>query len=290
GDAAGRRAAGRALEASLAHASDTRSVRFLFLPPEHDPDSFVREFGAEAFEQRIAQAVPLSQQLIALAGEDCDLSTVEGRAHLLANARPLWSALPEGALKRQLLVELAASGRDDIEQLKQQWGQPSAAGAARGKAPGRPPPRRAGRVSQGTANLLDRAIWLLLHRSGLWATLDGGAHDLLAAQPAPYDALFRVIERSIHEHGELAASALLAELQGSVPNDAGGGAVLARIAAFHAPLADGDLALELSLVLSKLRLQAVDDELKQLFESGVDSPDAQRRSRELMETRKRLKA
>ena len=32
GDAAGRRAAGRALEASLPHASDTRTVRFLFLP------------------------------------------------------------------------------------------------------------------------------------------------------------------------------------------------------------------------------------------------------------------
>ena len=46
GDAAGRRAAGRALEASLPHASDLRSVRFLFLPTEHDPDSFVRELGA----------------------------------------------------------------------------------------------------------------------------------------------------------------------------------------------------------------------------------------------------
>ena len=50
GDAAGRRAAGRALEASLPHATDTRSFRFLFLPAEHDPDSFVREHGAEAFE------------------------------------------------------------------------------------------------------------------------------------------------------------------------------------------------------------------------------------------------
>ena len=39
GDAAGRRAAGRALEASLAHAVDTRTFRFLFLPAEHDPDS-----------------------------------------------------------------------------------------------------------------------------------------------------------------------------------------------------------------------------------------------------------
>ena len=60
GDAAGRRAAGRALEAALPHASDTRSVRFLFLPAEHDPDSYVREFGTDGFEQCVQQAVPLS--------------------------------------------------------------------------------------------------------------------------------------------------------------------------------------------------------------------------------------
>src|SRR6185436_12604813 len=62
GDAAGRRAARRALEASLPHASDTRTVRFLFLPPEHDPDSYVREFGADGFERCVADAVPLSRQ------------------------------------------------------------------------------------------------------------------------------------------------------------------------------------------------------------------------------------
>ena len=49
GDAAGRRAAGRALEAALPHATDTRSIKFLFLPSEHDPDSYVRELGSEAF-------------------------------------------------------------------------------------------------------------------------------------------------------------------------------------------------------------------------------------------------
>ena len=64
GDAAGRRAALRALEASLPHATDTRTVRFLFLPTEHDPDSFVRAEGAEAFERCIAAAVPLSRQLL----------------------------------------------------------------------------------------------------------------------------------------------------------------------------------------------------------------------------------
>lgn len=59
GDAAGRRAAARALEAALPHATDLRSVRFLFLPPEHDPDSFVRERGPAAFEAAVAAAVPL---------------------------------------------------------------------------------------------------------------------------------------------------------------------------------------------------------------------------------------
>jgi DNA primase len=41
GDAAGRRAARKALDGALPHATDTRSVKFLFLPAEHDPDSFM---------------------------------------------------------------------------------------------------------------------------------------------------------------------------------------------------------------------------------------------------------
>ncbi|MDP9045514.1 MAG: DNA primase, partial [Pseudomonadota bacterium] len=134
GDKAGRRAAGRALEASLPLAIDTRTIRFLFLPAEHDPDSFVREQGAAAFESCVAQAVPLSRQLIDAAAQGCDLETAEGRAHLLANARPMWSALPEGTLKRQLLTEIAATARDDLAQLQRQWGLAVAA-----RAPGAPP-------------------------------------------------------------------------------------------------------------------------------------------------------
>jgi DNA primase len=51
GDSAGRRAARRALDACLPHAADNRTIRFLFLPSEHDPDSYVREFGTEAFAE-----------------------------------------------------------------------------------------------------------------------------------------------------------------------------------------------------------------------------------------------
>ncbi|WP_050985696.1 DNA primase, partial [Rubrivivax gelatinosus] len=122
GDAAGRRAAARALEAALPHATDLRSVKFLFLPPEHDPDSYVRELGVEAFEQALAAAVPLSRQLVEQAAEDADLGSAEGRAKLAAQARPLWSALPEGSLKDQLLGEIAERARLPREDLARRWG------------------------------------------------------------------------------------------------------------------------------------------------------------------------
>ena len=121
GDAAGRRAAGRALEAALPHATDTRSFRFLFLPKEHDPDSYVREHGAKAFEQYVQEALPLSQQLIEVAQHDCDMGTAEGRARMLAQAKPLWSALPEGALQKQLLSELAVKGNLPLADLQSLW-------------------------------------------------------------------------------------------------------------------------------------------------------------------------
>lgn len=121
GDAAGRRAAGRALEAALPHASDTRSIKFLFLPAEHDPDSYVRELGAEAFERCVEQAVPLSRQLVEASSEGCDLGSAEGRARFLANAKPLWNALPAGLLKRQLLGELARRAQLPDQELMDLW-------------------------------------------------------------------------------------------------------------------------------------------------------------------------
>jgi DNA primase len=292
GDAAGRRAAARALEASLPHATDTRTIRFLFLPTEHDPDSYVRELGAAAFEQCIEQAVPLSRQLAELASEGNDLDTAEGRARMLATAKPLWLAMPTGALKRQLLTQFGQLARLEAGELTALWeGRESAANRPTAAAP-RAPARRWRLVSQGAANLLDRAVWLLLQRSELWSALDGESHDLLAAQAAPYDLFIGCIERSVHEHGPLGANALLDELRSQAQaHDNGGAAVLERIAAFHDPSAETDIAAELALLLDRLRLQAVEEELKLMFESGSpQSPDAQSRGRELLAMQAQLKA
>jgi DNA primase len=123
GDGAGRRAARKALDGALPYATDVRSIKFLFLPAEHDPDSYVREFGQDAFAEQIKQAMPLSRFLIEAASVDCDLQTAEGRARLSSQARPLWQLLPEGALKQQLLSELAQLIQLETAGLERLWGQ-----------------------------------------------------------------------------------------------------------------------------------------------------------------------
>jgi DNA primase len=126
GDGAGRRAARKALDGALPYATDMRSIKFLFLPAEHDPDSYVREFGQDAFAEQIKQAMPLSRFLIDAASVDCDLQTAEGRARLSSQARPLWQLLPDGALKQQLLSELAQLIQLETAGLEKLWGQQAA--------------------------------------------------------------------------------------------------------------------------------------------------------------------
>ena len=290
GDAAGRRAAGRALEAALPHATDLRSVRFLFLPAEHDPDSYVREHGTDGFAACIEQAVPLSRQVVALAQEGCDLGTAEGRARFLALARPLWATLPEGILKRQLLGDLAVVAKLDASELAGMWQIKASSPRQPASNEAAPRTRLVRATRQGAANQLDRALWLLLQRAEMWWDLDGHCHDLLADRVAPYAALFGNFERCLHEHGPLAPAALLNELMQSTQDDAQAHSTLNRIALFHAPEPHTDLRQQLDLILNHLRLRDVDVELQQLFESGLMSPDVQARSAELMQSRARLKA
>jgi DNA primase len=108
GDKAGRRAARRALEACLPQVSDDKVIKFLFLPQEHDPDSYVREFGAEAFAQEINDAMPLSQFLLREVTTEHDLSTPEGRARAQYDAKPMLQAMTPTALRLQIVRGLAS--------------------------------------------------------------------------------------------------------------------------------------------------------------------------------------
>ncbi len=288
GDSAGRRAAGRALEASLPHASDTRSIRFLFLPPEHDPDSYVRELGAAAFEQQIAQAVPLSLQLAAQAALGCDLDTAEGRSRLLSQARPLVDQLPPGILREQVETDLAQRAGMALDSLKRHWGRQAPARSSHAGAPGRVRAMGGSRAQPQTATLLDRTCWLLARQSPLWLDLSGDAHELLCTQPTPYGAFFAALDRILNEHGPVAMPALLSDMASDAQAEQMA-PLLARLGGFH-EVDDDDSASALAAAVHRLRQRAVDDELQWLVESGELSDAATQRRNLLFGLRATLKA
>lgn len=120
GDAAGRKAAWRALENTLEALPEQKSVGFVFLPETDDPDTFVRSQGTEAFERLIAQAMPLSEFLLRELASRCDMTSAEGKAKLVAEAKPLLGRLQTPLLRLQLVKRLAeASGfsQPEVERL-----------------------------------------------------------------------------------------------------------------------------------------------------------------------------
>jgi DNA primase len=107
GDAAGRKAAWRALEVSLPLAPDHKPIRFLFLPEADDPDSYVRKHGKDGWKRKLREAETLSQFLLAQLRAECDLETAEGRARLTSIAKPHVQKITAPALRLQLINEIA---------------------------------------------------------------------------------------------------------------------------------------------------------------------------------------
>lgn len=123
GDQAGRKAAWRALEATLPSLEDGRRARFLFLPEGEDPDSLVRAEGTDAFRARITQhAHSLADYFFHQLQEEADPRSLEGKAHLVTLASPLIDKVPGAnlrALMRQRLAEITGLSGDAIGQMAQ---------------------------------------------------------------------------------------------------------------------------------------------------------------------------
>ena len=270
GDAAGRRAAGRALEAALPHATDLRQIRFLFLPPEHDPDSYVRELGSQAFEREVERAVPLSRQLLNHASEGADLATAEGRARMLAQARPLWSLLPEGAFKLQLLADLARLAELGTQELSSMWLR-NAPGESDRRA-GRPAPtfaRPASRpaLRKAPAGSADLALRLLLRHADWWDRLSPDDHQLLHELGGVHGELIAWLERQLTEHGAMTWSALDEALQGHELFDP------ARRIADPGSIDDQHTLDDLQRVMHRLWIARLGEEVEQMISQGLTGPE-----------------
>ncbi len=118
GDAAGRRAAWRALESALPAMRQGHQVRFLFLPDGEDPDSLIRSEGRSGFEERLAQASPLSDYLIARVSGDIDMQSMDGRARFIEHVTPLLQRLPPDVYRHMLLERVAGLARLETDYLQ----------------------------------------------------------------------------------------------------------------------------------------------------------------------------
>jgi DNA primase len=251
GDRAGRAAAWRALEQALPESLEGRECAFMFLPDGHDPDTLVQAEGAEAFRARIGQAQPLSQFLLGELGRQVNLGTLEGRARLIALARPYLEKLREGPLRSLMLDELARTarmGRDDVEAAMRKVEAPAPAGAAAAE-PAQP----------GASRPVRRLMQLLLERPALAERVDNIPLLLQAGVPG-IDVLIEAVD-FFHAHPEAHAGQLVAAWK-----DEPRGRAVARLLAQGSPELD-DAAIDAEFVdaIERLKVRALEVEATRLL-------------------------
>jgi DNA primase len=278
GDKAGRRAARRALEACLPQVTDNKTIKFLFLPTEHDPDSFVRERGYEAFEQEIHEAMPLSQFLLREASGEHDLSTPEGRARAQFDAKPMLQAMAPSSLRLQIVRGLASMTQSTPSEIEALFELAKPVSVAR-----RAPPR------QGRPQPVGLELQILRHlvaHPPLCLELDESAlqcFDHFGADSAERLRQLVAAGQALGPNGGFAAMSQHLK-EGSVEYDS----IIAEIAS--EPESDFD-AVKLWMVgaVREIKKQALKQELSQLFSSGLTSDQMGVRYREITGIQNQLK-
>jgi DNA primase len=307
GDGAGRRAARKALDAALPFATDVRSVKFLFLPPEHDPDSFIRAHGHDAFGHCVSEAVPLSRFLTDAAREGCDLHTAEGRAHLASNAKPLWNALPDGVLKQQLFSEIATLVQLQTRELTDIWFDRPGQGSTRSNKNYNTDSTKSRKnkgsshnfPSTGSADLsvfgnrvpasrADHAARLMLDQMAVLDSLSAEDQTMLRQLPAPHGPLFSWLESQHHELGPQPWAVLREGLRGT-ENEA---YALQLMAGFEfGSQTDAEETLsELRLLLNRMLVEQLKIEETLAIDAAKSDPTALAHYRNLQARRRAIES
>ena len=280
GDSAGRRAARRALDACLVHASDNKIIKFLFLPTEHDPDSYVREMGADAFAQQIQEAMPLSQFLIKEVIGDNDMSTSEGRARAQFDAKPMLQAMPPSSLRLQIvrsLAQVTQTTPSEIEALFE-LAKPMAQQLRRA-----PPPRSKRMAPVG---LERQVVRLLVAHPALAADLDDAALQAIGRHAPDHAQMLTQLVGASRSMGEQANFASLVEhLRDAGPDF---DVLIAEIAA-ETESEFEVVRQELAGAVRQTKMRQVEEEMEQLAGGGMRDDAARQRYRELMQKKEHLK-
>ncbi|HWV18221.1 MAG TPA: DNA primase [Rhodocyclaceae bacterium] len=269
GDKAGRKAAWRALENSLPHLADDHSLGFLFLPPEHDPDSYVREHGTAAFQKLAAQPTSLIEFFVRELSNRIEGNGDDSGRLLVTEAEPLITQIGPGAplLRLQLLKELAAKSGFSQAELEGQYKIRPVAAPAR-----RPPPAPRKRPS---ARPIEHTLLEIILQQPTWASR---VPLELIQDNSPEVATLHAIANQL-EHGELPAGGvgMLLEHFRNTPHEA----VISHFSAYLAEESDfTELETVLNDAVDRIRDAGIADEINTLTararNGGLDAADQQR--------------
>ena len=244
GDRAGRKAAWRALETALPEIREGRQIRFIFLPDDQDPDSFVNENGAAAFVELLDNGVPLSEFLIQELASQVDMTTIDGRARLAELARPLLNKIPAGIYRELLLDGLSdAVGLTPAKLTRMMSAPATERGGARG---GKATPLRSTHrtIVTGQPSVVRRAITLLLNYPTAGLKLDVEA--LASVHRPGVDLLQKLIE-TVQSEPNITTAGLLERWRQDEQ-----GRHLGKLAAVEVPDEDFDATAELGACLDQL--------------------------------------
>jgi DNA primase len=245
GDRAGRKAAWRALENALPLIREGRQIRFMFLPEGHDPDSFVNEFGTDAFLEALDEAVALSEFLIQELASQVDMSTVDGRARLAEHARPLVSTIPAGVYRELLIESLAETVGLTAAKLEKMLAsdKPGHAVSRATRTTTRPNGRKP--AASGQPSVIRHAMTLVLNHPAAAKKLDA---DKLLEVKRPGADLLRALIETVQAEPNITTAGLLERWRHDEQ-----GRHLGKLAASEVPLDDDfDAAAELSDCLDQL--------------------------------------
>ncbi|GGC84651.1 DNA primase [Undibacterium terreum] len=278
GDSAGRRAARRALDACLPHANDDKIIKFLFLPTEHDPDSYIRELGTEAFEQQVQDAMPLSQFFLKEVAADNDLGTAEGRAKAQFDAKPLLQQMPPSGLRLQMVRSLANMTQTTPAEIEALFELAQPVARAR-VAP--PKSKRSAPVG------LERQIMRILVAHPVLASMMNASVLADAALLAPDGAeMLTQLATIAYGMGEQANFAALAENLRATGSDYD--ALIAEIAEQTETELDV-VRLELTGAIRQIRKQVLNAEMQRLAATGLREEADIIRYREVMQLQDQLR-
>ena len=247
GDRAGRDAAGRALEIALPLLESGRQVSFLFLPEGEDPDSVVRDQGADTFRSLIESATPLPDLLFDTLLNQTDLTRMDGKARLATLARPLLSRIPEGPLR-----ELMQQRLSDLTGVT-----PSGLGGLP-TTPATVPHKRASARSKRLSPLAT-AISVLVQRPQLAAGLDLPT-TVVDTQDDPGVQLLTKVHGLARENPQLTTASLIERFRGDEQQP-----TLEKLASRNHLVDDDGLEIFLAETLATLASQSIDDTIAELL-------------------------